>query len=165
MFVGDDCAVGEGEIGALFDTQTIVVGHIIEVAHIGFEVEQRRILFEDETVSRHRVAQGESCDFKPIVRMNHGWLVSVNIDDGKRIVDMRCGYFKKQVDGFACSGRCIDGEGILASAEVHSGEQSGESKEVVAVKMGNENCFNRLNTLMILSKLSLSGFTAIEQDM
>ena len=107
--------------------------------------------------------QRECGDLEAFVLVDDGGLVDIYLDKVQFVIDLGGGDFKQKLNGGLGTHGGIYCKGLGASAEVHSGEQPGQPKEVVAVKVGYEDGLYGLEFLMVLAQLVLGRLAAVDK--
>jgi len=117
--IGDDGAVGHGEVGSLLDVAAVEVGEAVFVAGIFLEVEFGFGFFEEKAVGGHRVLQREGCHLAFVVLEYRLKFVGFNRVDAQLVLKARAGYGKDRVEHRLKAFGRIDVERLGAPAEVH----------------------------------------------
>ena len=79
-------------------------------------------------------------------------------------LDMAARDFHDGLHGMGNAGGGVDVERVLASAEVHTADETGEAEEVVAVEVGDADEGAGLQALVVDAYLSLGVLATVEKD-
>ena len=87
----------------------------------------------------------------------------VHLDEFQRVADMVAGEFEGGLDDLAGTLGGDNGDGLGAATEVHGGEESRETEEVVAVEVRDEDGAEGLELDMAATDIVLRALGAIEE--
>ena len=125
------------------------------------------MFFRDtESVGGNRVDDGESVDGAAFTLENPvEALGEIHLDEFQRIADMVAGEFEGGLDHLSGTLGSNDGDGLGPTAEVHSGEESREAEEVVAVEMRDKDSGQGLELDVATTDIVLRAFSTVEQNL
>jgi hypothetical protein len=92
-------------------------------------------------------------------------LGEVHLDKFQRIGDMVTCEFEGSLDDLFGALGSYDGDGFGTSAEVHSGEESRQAEEMVAMEVRDKDGGERLKLDMATADAILRAFGAVEQKL
>jgi hypothetical protein len=162
--VGDNSSVDKTQVLAIFDTDAVVVGHLVFVAHFGTEVEERRLFDNEESIGGHRMLERESVDVEiPLLKYGDRRL-HIHLDDRERVAQIGARDIKEETYSLRSALRSKDREGLCAATEMECGQKARQTKEVVAVEVRDEYIFDRLELLVIATQLVLCTLATINKD-
>ena len=144
-------ALGVARVGAI----GVATGGVGAAGHLFYQV----------AVGGHRVEQRKGRDTAKVV-LEHG-LAAFGVAEFVVVhfeVEAASGGLHKGVHGMGNALGSEDADRVGAATEVHGAQQARESKEVVAVQVGEEDGAGRLQLLVTDAHLGLCVLSAVQQD-
>ena len=161
--VGDDGAVGQSPVGAVFDVVELADGYAVVVGDVAADVWQGGFFLEEKSAAWHAVVKGQGVDADGAVVVDAVVEGGVDGVEDDAVFESLAEDVELPVEEVVVVGGGIDVEVGGAAEQPEGRNQSDESQAVVAVEVGDEDVAQVHEAQVVVAHLQLRAFTAIDE--